>query len=71
MTVADLMKVLATMPADAVVRFPDTYEENEGWGECDPYCVVGGATFEDGKVTLYEGDEYEDEDEDEEYEDEE
>lgn len=52
MKVSELMALLATLPADAEVRFPDTYEENEGWGECEPYCIVYDAVVEDGKVTL-------------------
>ena len=68
MTVSELMALLATMPADAVVRFPDTYEQCEGWeeGHDSATCVVGGADLEDGVVVLYEGDDWdEDEDEDE------
>ena len=58
MTVAKLMALLATLPADAVVRFPDTYEQCEGWedGHDTATCVVGGATLEDGSVVLYEDD---------------
>ena len=53
MTVRELMERLAQMDQDAVVVFPDTYEESEGWGECDPFftvCDVG--TDEDGRVVL-------------------
>ena len=59
MTVSELMALLATMPADAVVRFPDTYEQCEGWeeGHRSATCMVGGADLEDGAVVLYEGDE--------------
>ena len=62
MTVAELMTLLATLPADAVVRFPDTYVREEGWedGHATATCVVGGATLEDGSVVFYEGDEDED-----------
>ena len=52
MKVSELMALLATMPADAEVRFPDTYAESEGWGECEPYCTVYDAVAEDGAVTL-------------------
>ena len=52
MIVRELMELLATMDQDAVVVFPDTYEESEGWGECDPYLTVDGAVEEDGQVYL-------------------
>lgn len=67
MKVSELMALLATMPADAVVRFPDTYEQCEGWEEGHAYatCVVGGADLVGGAVIFYEGYEDEDEDEDE------
>ena len=52
MTVRELMARLAEMDMDAVVVFPDTYEESEGWGECDPYLTVEGAEMEDGRVVL-------------------
>lgn len=32
MTVRELMEILADCPADAVVRMPDTYWANEGYG---------------------------------------
>lgn len=32
MTVRELMEILASCPADAVVRMPDTYWANEGYG---------------------------------------
>lgn len=52
MTVRELMERLAQMDQGAVVVFPDTYEESEGWGECDPFCTVDGAVAEDGRVVL-------------------
>lgn len=64
MTVRELMERLAQMDQDAVVRYPDTYEAAEGWGEYDPFCVVSRIAVADGTVTLY--GELEDEDEDEE-----
>lgn len=69
MTVAELMTLLATMPQDATVRFPDTYEQCEGWeeGHDSASLVVGGAVAEDGAVMLWGEEDYEDE-EDEEFE---
>ena len=32
MTVRELMEILASCPADAVVRVPDTYWASEGYG---------------------------------------
>ena len=52
MTVRELMERLAQMDQDAVVVFPDTYEENEGWGEYDPFLTVDDAEMEDGRVML-------------------
>lgn len=74
MTVAELMAVLATMPADAPVCFTDTYVESEGWGPMadDPVLMVCGASVDsEGRVHLDgedpdDGEEYEDEEEDEE-----
>ena len=68
MTVAELMTLLATMPADAVVRFPDTYTQSEGWEDgCESASlVVAGAAVEDGAVMLWgDEDEYEEEEEEE------
>lgn len=33
MTVEEIMKILKTMPKDAVVCYLDTWWESEGWGE--------------------------------------
>lgn len=52
MTVSELMTLLATLPADAEVVFPDTYEESEGWGEHDPVLPVHGAALVEGRVVL-------------------
>ena len=52
MTVRELMERLAQMDQDAVVVFPDTYEESEGWGECDPFLTVDDVVAEDGRVCL-------------------
>ena len=73
MTVAELMTLLATMPQDAVVRFPDTYEQCEGWedGHASASLVVCGADADDGVVMLWGDEEYEDEDEEEDEEEEE
>ena len=52
MTVRELMERLAQMDQDAVVVFPDTYEESEGWGESDPFMEVDDVTMEDGRVVI-------------------
>jgi len=55
MTVKELMKKLAKMDPEMKVCFPDTYEQNEGWGQYPEYCIVGGAEVEDGRVMLWAG----------------
>lgn len=68
MTVAELVALLSTLPADAPVVFTDTYTESEGWGAAaaDPVLYVEGATVDErGRVYLI-GEEPEGEDEDEE-----
>ena len=52
MTVRELMEMLASMPADAVVVFPDTYAESEGWGDTDPYMEVDGVVMDGARVCL-------------------
>ena len=54
MTVRELMELLAQMDQDAVVVFPDTYTQSEGWEEgCeDATCEVDGVVAEDGVVVL-------------------
>ena len=54
MTVRELMARLAQMDQDAVVVFPDTYAQSEGWedGDEDATCEVYGLTATDGVVTL-------------------
>jgi len=53
MTVKELIKKLAKMNPDMKVCFPDTYEQNEGWGQYPEYCIVGGAEVEDERVMLW------------------
>ena len=54
MTVRELMELLAQMDQDAVVVFPDTYTQSEGWEEGgeDATCEVDGVVAEDGVVVL-------------------
>ena len=72
MTVAELIAILSTLPADARVVYTDTYEESEGWGESakDPVLWVSNVVMDEKGRAYICGDEYSpdewDEDEDEE-----
>ena len=72
MTVAELIAILSTLPADARVVYTDTYEESEGWGESakDPVLWVSNVVMDEQGRAYICGDEYSpdewDEDEDEE-----
>jgi len=52
MKVRDLMARLAQMDPDALVRFPDTYAENEGWGDADTLLTVLRVVDEGDTVIL-------------------
>ena len=57
MTVKELMKKLAKMDQNAQVVFPDTYAQNEGWGEgCENAVLHVDDVMIDkeGRVYLYE-----------------
>lgn len=55
MTVSELIALLSTLPADATVSFPDTYEREEGWlpaHDAATYNVCGAHVNERGEVEL-------------------
>ena len=72
MTVAELIAILSTLPADARVVYTDTYEQCEGWGESakDPVLWVSNVVMDErGRVYIC-GDEYSPDEWDEDEEDE-